>query len=167
MKSILGASNKIFLHIKKEGVMSKIKRRLLNIALLFVSALLLASCATGQAFRKVDNMPDGMGVVYIYRPASFVGAAVSPEVEANGVPIIKLINGGYYPYFSKAGEVEFSAKTETRSAVTLHIEAGQSYYIKGTISMGAFIGRPNLTIVPPEVGASEIVDRKLLEKSKE
>lgn len=144
--------------------MQRITKRLLNIALLFVAALLLASCATGAAYQKVDKIPDGMGVVYIYRPASFVGAAVSPEVEANGVPIIRLINGGYYPYFSKPGEVEFSAKTETKSAVTLHIEAGQTYYIKGTISMGAFIGRPNLTAVPPEVGEKEIVDRKLLEK---
>jgi hypothetical protein len=145
--------------------MQRVTKRLLSIALLFIAALLLVSCATGSKFQKTDKIPEGMGLVYIYRPAIRTAALISSEVEANGVGIIKLINGGYYPYFSKPGEVEFSAKVGTGSAVTIYVEAGQTYYIKGTIWIDFFVpARPNLTIVPPEVGANEIIGCKLLEK---
>lgn len=146
--------------------MQRIKKRLSGILLFFVAALLLAGCASGPAYIKVDKIPEGMGLVYIYRP-TVLGYAVRPDVLANGVAITKLIANGYYPYFSKPGEVEFSAKTETRSAVTLYIEAGHTYYIKGIITMGAFIGRPNLTVVLPEIAEKEIVDCKLIENKNE
>lgn len=142
--------------------MSSITKRFLNIALLFVAVLLLASCATGRVYQKVDKIPDGMGVVYIYRTSGY-GRLVLPEVNANEAAITKLITGGYYPYFSKPGEVEFSAKTETKSSVTLYIKAGQTYYIRGSIVSGAFIGRPLLTLVSPKVGEKEIADCKLQE----
>ncbi|MBI5181599.1 MAG: VCBS repeat-containing protein, partial [Nitrospirae bacterium] len=142
--------------------MQRITKRLLSITLLFVAVILLASCATGLKFQKADKIPEGMGLVYIYRIHS-VGTLVIPEVEANGVGITKLITNGYYAYFSKPGDVEFSAKTETKSSVTLYIKAGQTYYIRGRIVTGAFIGRPLLTLVSPKVGENEIADCKLQE----
>ncbi len=139
--------------------MQRITKRLLSIALFFVAALLLAGCATGRNFQKADKIPEGMGVVYIYRPWNFGGGS-SPELRVNGVPVIKrFTNGGYYPYFSKTW-CEVQIKNELQgmeSAVTLYIEAGQTYYIKFTIN--SF----DLTVVPPEVGEKEIVDRNLLE----
>ncbi|MBI5042571.1 MAG: hypothetical protein HZC10_01795 [Nitrospirae bacterium] len=77
---------------KKEDVMQRITKRLLNIALLFVAVLLLTGCATGRIFQKADKIPDGMGLVYIYRTSGY-GRLVLPEVEANGVGITKLIRG--------------------------------------------------------------------------
>ena len=142
--------------------MQKITKRLMSIALLFVAVIFLVGCATGLKFQKADKIPEGMGLVYIYRIHS-VGTLVIPEVEANGVGITKLITNGYYAYFSKPGDVEFSAKTETKSSVTLYIKAGQTYYIRGRIVTGAFIGRPLLTLVSPKVGENEIADCKLQE----
>ena len=136
--------------------MQRITKRLLSIALFFVAALLLVSCAMGPAYVKVDNIPSGMGVVYIYRPARFAGGGRSPELRVNGVPVIKrFTNGGYYPYFSKPGEVEFKFELEGAvRGVTLYIEAGQTYYIR------AF---PKMEAVPPEVGEKGIVNCNLLE----
>lgn len=146
--------------------MSKITKRLLNIALLFVAALLLTSCATGRVYQKVDKIPDGMGVVYFYWPPSIVLTAISPEVDANGVGITRLFKGGYYPYFSKPGEIEFSSQVEFKNTVTLYIEAGQTYYIKGTLANGILLKYLKLTAVPPEVGEKEIVNCKLQEGKK-
>jgi WD40 repeat protein len=145
--------------------MQRITKRLLSIALLFVAVSLLSSCAMGSAYKKVDKIPDGMGVVYIYRPSSIMGPAAA-EVDANRVGITSLSKGGYYPYFSKPGEVEFSSQVRIKSTVTLYIEAGQTYYIKGTLADGILTKYLELTAVPPDVGEKEIVDCKLQEGKK-
>ena len=142
--------------------MQRIRKRLVNIALLFVAALLLASCATGRIYQKVDKIPEGMGLVYIYRPGSIVGSGNSPGIVANGVLVInRVVNGGYYPYFSRSGEVKFEFENRRLyvhpEPVILHIEAGQTYYIRAFKSGGP------VEAVPLEIGEKEVADCRLLE----
>ena len=59
-------------------------------------------------------------------------------------------------------EVELWAKTESKSSVTLDLKPGDVNYVKGTLSVGLLVGRPNLTVVSNEVGASEIQNCKLI-----
>ena len=147
-----------------------------RIRLLVVSAflgiyLLLSGCATlGPVYQKVDPIPEGTGIVYIYRPSAFGGSGVSYDVKVGETVITTLYNGGYHPYVSKPGEIEFWAKTESRSAVTLDIAPGQIYYLKGTVGIGFFVGRPHLMVIPEETALKEIGECKLIpppEKSKE
>jgi len=139
------------------------KKRSLVLLLLLIGLFLLSSCASGPAFKKVETIPENMGLVYIYRPGKAMGAAVSYQVKANGVPIIRLNPGGYYAYLAKPGEIEFSAKTESTSSITIDVKPGETYYLKGTIGIGFFVGRPHLVVVTPEVGEQEVVKCKLLE----
>lgn len=136
--------------------------------LALLSALLLSACAPtlGPVFQKVDRAPEGAAVVYIYRPSSFIGGGVYYDVRANGVVVTTLYNGGYHPYVAKPGEVEFSAKTEATSSVTLDVKAGQTYYVRGTVGVGVFVGRPRLEVVPAEVAEKEIAETKLLPEPK-
>ncbi|MEW6571700.1 MAG: DUF2846 domain-containing protein [Nitrospirota bacterium] len=141
---------------------------LLSMLLLSFCIPMLQSCGPtlGPAFQKTDKIPEEMGMVYIYRPSKGFGAAITPDVYANGFVITTLYNGGYYPYLTKPGEIEFSAKTESTSAVTLDIKPGQIYYLKGYIGIGFFVGRPHLTVVSPEVGEKEIAECKLIPEKK-
>jgi len=125
-----------------------------------VGLFLLPGCATGPKFTKIDDIPEGKAVVYIYRPASPIGAAVSYQVIANGAHIMPMVNGGYFAYYAKPGENEFSAATETMSSVTLDVKTGQSYYIKSTVGVGMFVGRPRLAVMPADVGEKEIANCK-------
>lgn len=147
----------------------KISFTLLFLIVFLAGISLLSSCAPtlGPAFQKTDKIPEGVGLVYIYRPGKGIGGGVSPDIRANGVVITTLYNGGYYPYFAKPGEIEFSAKTESTSSVTLDIKAGQVYYIKGSIGIGFFVGRPHLTVEPSEVGEKKIAACKLIPEKKE
>jgi hypothetical protein len=130
--------------------------------------LLFSGCATlGPQFQKVETIPEGVGLVYIYRPDSFFGAGVAYDVKVGDTVVTELPNGGYFSYFSQPGEVEFWAKTESKSAVTLDVKANQIYYIKGTIGVGFFVGRPHLMIVTPEVGEKEISECKSIIPRKE
>jgi hypothetical protein len=138
----------------------KVWRRLLAVIGL---AALLAGCATmGPAYQEVTSIPAGKAVVYIYRPPGFVGSALSYLVYADQLPVVSLRNGGYLPYFSQPGTVHFSAMTETESVALITVEAGGSYYLKGTVQMGLLMGRPKLQQVPDGVGRIEIVKCKLL-----
>jgi len=133
--------------------------RLMKLPVPWFVILLLLGCATtsGQRFGPETTIPTDKALIYVYRDSGFVGGAVAYTVRANGVDVAKLAAGGYFPYYATPGEVEFSAQTEAKTSVTIDAKAGQTYYIKGTIGVGVFVGHPHLVVVPNEVGAREIL----------
>lgn len=148
--------------------MKKILRRTLMIMVCFFSVLILNSCASlGPQFQKVETFPNDKGLVYIYRPSSFVGSVISYDVKVGETPVTTLYNGGYFPYFSEPGEIEFWAKTESKSSVTLDVKPCQIYYIKGTVGVGFIVGRPHLMVVESNVAEKEISQCKLIPEKKE
>jgi hypothetical protein len=137
------------------------------VLILLACLFMLGGCAgLGPVYQKVETIPEGLGLVYLYRSGGFVGSGVAYDVKVGDTVITTLFPGGYYPYFSKPGEVEFWAKTEARTAVTLDVKPGQTQYVKGTVGVGFFVGHPHLTLVPPEVGEKEISDCKLIPDKK-
>lgn len=148
--------------------MARNKASFMSMIILLGVVLLLSSCASlGPAYQKADKIPEGAGLVYLYRPSSFVGGGVSYDIKVGETVITTLYNGGYYSYFAKPGEVEFWAKTESKSSVTLDVKAGQTYYLKGTVGVGFFVGRPHLMVVSTDVGEKEIVECKLIPEKKD
>lgn len=124
---------------------------------------LMSGCATsGPKFSKVENIPEGKGLIYIYRPSAFKGGAIFYDVNVNDKVVTTLRSGGYFPHFANAGENEVWAKTEAKSSVTLDVKPGKTYYVKGETRIGFLMGRPELTIQPPEVGAAEVAECNLL-----
>jgi len=143
--------------------MKTINRSWLLIMVTVFGISLMSGCATsGPAFTKVESIPAGKGLVYIYRSPSFKGAAVSYDVNVKDKVATHLANGGYFPYFADLGENEVWAKTEAKSSVTIDVKPGQTYYVKGGVRMGFLVGRPDLTLEPADVGAAEIAECKLI-----
>lgn len=134
------------------------------VASLALASTLFAGCgATGAAFKPVDPIPAGKGVVYIYRQPSYLGAGVFGTLTANKIPITKIRNGGYFPYVSNPGPVHFEVTTEATNEANVTVDAGQEKYLKTTIGMGLFVGHLKLSEVSPEIGRREIGECKLLE----
>jgi hypothetical protein len=50
--------------------------------------------------------------------------------------------------------------------VTLDVKAGEVYYIKGTVGVGFFVGRPHLIVVPRAIAENEILECKLIPAAK-
>ncbi len=139
------------------------RQLIIRIATCLTCVFLIVGCATlGPIYQKTDKIQEGMGLVYIYRPSGFTGGGVSYNVKVGDTVITTLYNGGYYPYFAKPGELELWAKTEAKSAVTLDVRAGRTYYVKGTVGVGFLVGRPHLMVVPESVGETEIAGCKLI-----
>jgi hypothetical protein len=133
---------------------------------LMLAVTMAFGCATkGPAFSKIAtaDIPAGKGVVYVYRPSGFVGAAVSYDIWRGNEKLGYLVQGGYFTYLANPGELELTAKTEARASLTLDVRAGQEHYVKGSVGVGAFIGRPKLEVVDAETGSREIQDCKRMQ----
>jgi len=75
------------------------------------------------------------------------------ENNIGGLP-----NGSYFVYDATPGPHTFAASTESTSRRTINVVPGKTYYVRGEIEMGLWVGRPRLTIVDPAEGASAIQD---------
>ena len=138
------------------------KSHLRTLSLLAILSLLLCGCATlGAKYAPDTSVPTNRAAVYLYRPG-FVGAAINPNVVANGVTLAPLPAHGYFVYYAAPGELTLTQHTEASTSVTLDVKAGETYYVKGSIGMGFFVGHPHLVIVSNDVAQSEIKDCKLV-----
>jgi len=128
---------------------------------LAAAALLLAGCASGPAYVPITQVPADKALLMIYRPPGIGGAALTPDVDIAGEFKFPLTIGGYYPYFVKPGNLTLAITGNGTRTVALDAKGGQTYYVKGgPVPMG--FGVPAIEIVPPEQGAAEIKECKLL-----
>jgi len=122
----------------------------------------LAGCGPrGPAFTPVAQLPENKALVYIYRVGG-LGAAVTYTVRTGNEEIVDLQTGGYFPYLAEPGEREFWARTEAKASTTEHLRAGETYYLRGGIGVGFFVGHPKLAFVSREVGEKEIKSCRLI-----
>ena len=142
--------------------MRKVGIILISLTIFLPGILFSLSCTTlGPVFKK-ETVPEGKAIVYIYRQKKYMDSGLKYYVvEANGLKIASLYNGGYLPYITKPGLIEFKSRAEYTSSVKTNIKAGQIYYLRLSIEKGTLVGRPVLKFVKPEVGKEEITTCKL------
>ncbi|MDD5321203.1 MAG: hypothetical protein PHD43_11440 [Methylococcales bacterium] len=96
-----------------------------NLWIILASALIVGCSASGPAFKPVDPIPAGKGVVYIYRQPGGMGSGAYGTVTANKTPITKILTGGYFPYISNPGPVHFEVSTEATNEADVTVESGR------------------------------------------
>lgn len=136
------------------------KKRALLLGLMCL--LLLSGCAgvMGEAFKETLT-PEGKARIYIYRPWTYVGGAVSYPISIDGKKMFQLPHTAYFVQDVAPGEVFISAKTlENEASIKINAQANKAYYIKGGTEMGNFAGRASLSEVHPSIGEKEIVKCK-------
>jgi Protein of unknown function (DUF2846) len=118
-------------------------------------AVTLAGCAaTGikgaEMTEQVAQVPAGKARILIYRDGSLLGAAVQPNVMVNGEVVGTSKPGGFFYADVGVGTHEVSARTEVTSSVSFQMAEGQTRYVRTSITMGAFVGRIQFTLVEAE-----------------
>lgn len=93
----------------------------------------------------VSAPPDGKGHVVFFRPSKFTGAAIGFKVREGATELGKLRSGKYFVAVVEPGTHEYTVHSEAKDVLTLEVEAGETYYVQGTITMGFMAGRPNLS----------------------
>jgi hypothetical protein len=131
-------------------------------AILLLSALVLGGCgATGPKYSEIRNSIPQLnpehGRIYFYR-SSYVGGLVKPDIQLNGTVVGEMTPGGFFFVDRSPGTHTATASTEAEARLPFPLEANQTQYIRGYISLGIIVGRPNFELVDPKNAAVEISD---------
>lgn len=103
--------------------------------------------------------PEGMGQIVFFRESKFVGGAISYKVREGESELGKLSNGSYFVHVATPGPHAYTVHSEAKDVLNLEVEAGETYYVVGSVSMGVFAGRPNLS--PSNQGNYSAIAAKL------
>jgi len=103
------------------------------------SALIGANYAIINVYRQ-----GGQGFLINYD--LHLGDSVICNVKSNSCQSIKIYKDGLNSLW---------AKTEAKSEMPINIEFGKIYYVRCSIKMGAFVGRPQVELVDTKLGKSE------------
>ena len=103
--------------------------------------------------------PEGKGQVVFFRPSSLRGAVIWFMVKENGAPLGKLTNGAYFVQVADPGPHTYTGATENKNVLRMEVDAGETYYVRGSIQMGLLIGEADMT--PSDQTAFEKAFKKM------
>lgn len=103
------------------------------------------SSAAAAPNGKFSAPEAGKGQIVFFRPSSFKGAAIGFKVREGETELGKLRNGRYFVAQVTPGAHEYTVHSEAKDVLNMEVEAGETYYVQGTITMGLMAGRPNLS----------------------
>lgn len=103
-----------------------------------------------QIIRDVDY-----AVINVYR-FNGVGPIINYDLHL-GDSVICRVKNNYKTsvQVKKTGMNSLWAKTEAKDEIPVDVKPGREYYIKCSIVMGAFVGRPKLELIDPKIGKIE------------
>jgi hypothetical protein len=124
-------------------------RKLIGAAL--AAAIMIPAVTASEAGATPSATSGQTGTVIFFRAKSFKGAAVRFKVRENGTELCKLSSGTYCTVQVPAGQHKYEVHSEAKDALTLEVDAGETYYVISGISMGFMAGHPNLSPSTREV----------------
>lgn len=104
-----------------------------------------APAATATAIGTIGAPPEGKGQIVFFREKKFAGAAIRFKVREGQTELGKLSSGTYFVLAVEPGAHEYTVHSEAKDVLNLEVEAGETYYVSGAITMGILAGRPNLS----------------------
>jgi hypothetical protein len=109
-----------------------------------------ASTAAGAAPAASTNTlinaaPADKAQIVFFRESKFVGGAIGFKVREGETELGKLRSGKYFVANVEPGKHEYNVHGETKDVLTIEVEAGETYYVLGSLGMGIVAGRPNLS----------------------
>jgi hypothetical protein len=101
--------------------------------------------------------------IVFFRAKKFMGAAISFKVREGEQELGKLSSGTYFVATVPPGAHTYVVHSEAKDELHIEVDAGQIYYVQGTVSMGVLVGHPNLS--PADAAAFDAVKAKLTDSA--
>ncbi len=113
---------------------------LLQRLVLLFAVLFMTACSNKEStFVAAPQDADKGSVVYIYRPSSTTNFMMSPKVVIDDNEKFKIGSGDYRYVYLQTGEHRLGLNPTdqyiTDDAVTINVEAGESYYLRVNTSL--------------------------------
>jgi len=112
--------------------------------------------ATPISAVELPKANDDQGLIVFYRTNSFKGKAIRFNINHAEGPIGQLLNATYIYKYLEPGHHDFWSQAISQDSITVTVEAGKTYYIKGEVQMGILAGRPKFTQVSESDALAEI-----------
>lgn len=101
-----------------------------------------------------DAHPD-CAIIYFYRFSGY-GFLVQYDVQIGDTVVFRSKpNATAEVRIYEPGQYEIWAQTEAKASRMINIRMGEDYYVRCDVGMGAFVGRPELELVPEDSGRPE------------
>ena len=110
-----------------------------------VAAEATAAPVVAASSGLVGAAPADKGQIVFFRPSKFAGGAIGFKVREGETELGKLRSGKYFIALVEPGTHSYTVHSEAKDVLTMEVEAGETYYVQGTITMGLMAGRPNLS----------------------
>ncbi|PAJ79867.1 DUF2846 domain-containing protein [Burkholderia ubonensis] len=108
-------------------------------------ALLASGCASGPQYKEmassIPTLASDHGRIYFFRSGSVFGAGLQPQIKLNEQVIGQSKPGGFFYVDEPAGQYTVSTATETEKTVSFALDAGETKYVRTSVSLGVLIGR--------------------------
>jgi hypothetical protein len=126
-------------------------------------SMLIAGCGSSGVASNTNPPPEAYyqvtndcALLHIYRPGSMAGAIISYDLHLDEWTLCRVKNKSKTTIrITAPGAYTLWAKTETREELPVNIQFGNEYYVRCGVKMGAFVGRPELLLVDPQMGKTE------------
>mgnify|MGYP000657415371 CR=1 FL=1 len=128
---------------------------------LAVIVFLGAGCAaTGPKYSDIastiPSLAANKGRVFFFRPDTMLGAAITSDIRVNGNVVGKSERGSFFFVDQVPGNITVSTSTEVEKQLTFTLAAGETKYVKTTVSFGVLVGRINSALVNSTEAKTEI-----------
>jgi len=124
--------------------MTKLHHKGLLCALTLAGAMAATSALAGDPV-KVPAVPEGKGQIVFFRPSG-MGPLLGFTIHEGDKDIAKVGAGSYYIYTAEPGKHTYEIKSEATDTLKMEVDAGETYYVMESISMGIMVGHPHLTM---------------------
>lgn len=125
--------------------------------------LLIAAMSAWTTSALTADIPQAKpdkGLVIFYRVSSFKGGAIRFNLNHSEGSIGQLLSGTFLYKYLDPGEHSFWSQAISQDSITLNVEAGNTYYVKGDVRMGVFAGRPKFTQMPESQAKADLAKLK-------
>lgn len=107
----------------------------------------------------IGTPPAGKALVVFFREHKFAGSAIRYKVREGETELGKLSSGTYFVAAVDPGQHTYVVHSEAKDITNIEAEAGETYFLIGTVTMGFMAGHPNLS--PSDATAFEAALPKL------
>ncbi len=148
-------------------VLAPVAASLLALAAPVSFALAEPAADTGSAAQKIPvQLPPpapGKGQVVFYRKPMVSLIPFNWIAREGKTEICEMVAGTYCVAVVDPGRHTYEVHSESKNDLTLEVDAGETYYVIGGISMGLIVNRPNIS--PAQKAQFDALSAKLKSKA--
>ena len=130
--------------------MNQLSNKLL---LVFISASFWINDATPA---ELPELEAGKGLVVFYRLGKFGGSAIRFNLNHEEGFMGQLLNDTWLYKSVEPRAHTFWSQVISQDAITISVEVGKTYYVKGVVKIGLVAGRPTFIQVSEQEGLKDL-----------